>query len=140
MKKLLAILVLGLFLIPPSWADNIRDLQIEGISIGDSLLDHFSEEVIKKNNGIILKNSFAMNVPTEPSWASFFMLDQEPFDHQHNRFNGEKDTLLFNLFRSNGYSILTGYSGSYLGVEKGDRVNFKYLRNGQIKETYWIVE
>ena len=32
-----------------SWAkaDDIRDFQIEGISIGDSLLDYFSEEEIK---------------------------------------------------------------------------------------------
>ena len=49
MKKLLGILVLGLFLITPSQADDIRDFQIEGMSIGDSLLDHFSEEKIKKN-------------------------------------------------------------------------------------------
>ena len=46
MKKLLAILVLGLFLITPSQADDIRDFQIEGMSIGDSLLDYFSKEEI----------------------------------------------------------------------------------------------
>ena len=34
----------------PSWADDISDLQIEGMSIGDSLLDHFSKEEIKKAN------------------------------------------------------------------------------------------
>ena len=50
MKKLLAILVLGLFLITPSQADDIRDLEIEGISIGDSALDYFSEKDIKKNS------------------------------------------------------------------------------------------
>ena len=50
MKKLLAILVLGLFLITPSQADDIRDFQIEGMSIGDSLLDYFSEKDIKKNS------------------------------------------------------------------------------------------
>ena len=49
MKKLLGILVLGLFLITPSWADDIRDFQIEGMSIGDSLLDYFSEEKIIKS-------------------------------------------------------------------------------------------
>ena len=42
MKKLLAIIVLGLFLITPSQADNIRDFQIEEISIGDSALDYFT--------------------------------------------------------------------------------------------------
>ena len=30
-------------------AEDIRDFEIEGISIGDSLLDHFSEEEILKN-------------------------------------------------------------------------------------------
>jgi hypothetical protein len=80
-------------------------------------------DTVNKYNGVIFNNSFVMRVATERSWASFLMLDQEPFDHQHNRFNGEKDTLLFNLFRSNGYSILTGYSGSYFGVNKGDYVD-----------------
>ena len=43
MKKLLVILALGFFLITPSsQADDIRDFQIEGMSIGDSALDFFS--------------------------------------------------------------------------------------------------
>ena len=46
MKKLLAILILSLFLITPSQADDIRDFQIEGISIGDSALDYYSKEEI----------------------------------------------------------------------------------------------
>jgi len=51
MKKLLAILILGLFLITPSQADDISDFQIEGMSFGDSLLDHFSlSEITSKIN------------------------------------------------------------------------------------------
>ena len=50
MKKLLGILVLILFTLQtPSWADDIRDFQIEGMSIGDSLLDYFSEKDIKSS-------------------------------------------------------------------------------------------
>ena len=49
MKKLLGILVLGLFLITPSQADDIQDFEIEGMSIGDSLLDYFTEDEIKEN-------------------------------------------------------------------------------------------
>ena len=49
MKKFLAILVLGLFLITPSQADDIGDFEIEGMSIGDSLLDYFSEKQILDN-------------------------------------------------------------------------------------------
>ena len=47
MKKFLAIVVLGLFLITPSQADDISEFEIEGMSIGDSLLDYFSELEIK---------------------------------------------------------------------------------------------
>ena len=47
MKKLCIYLFLVLFsLQTPSWTDDIRDLQIEGISIGDSLLDYYSESEI----------------------------------------------------------------------------------------------
>ena len=47
MKKLLGILVLGIFICTaPSQADDIRDFQIEGMSIGDSLLDYFSNQEI----------------------------------------------------------------------------------------------
>ena len=48
MKRLLTYLFLGLFLITPSQADDISDFQIEGMSIGDSALDYFAEEEIKK--------------------------------------------------------------------------------------------
>ena len=46
MKRLLPILILILSF--QSWtnADDIRDFEIEGISIGDSLLDHFNETEI----------------------------------------------------------------------------------------------
>ena len=49
MKKLSTYLFLFLFSFSaPSFADDISEYQIEGISLGDSLLDHFSEKKIKK--------------------------------------------------------------------------------------------
>jgi len=48
MKRLSLYLFLIFFTLQtPSKADDIRDFQIEGMSIGDSLLDYFSEEEIK---------------------------------------------------------------------------------------------
>ena len=47
MKKILATLTLYFCLINPINANNIRDFQIEGMSIGDSLLDYFTREEIK---------------------------------------------------------------------------------------------
>ncbi|SVC07743.1 uncharacterized protein METZ01_LOCUS260597, partial [marine metagenome] len=47
MKKLLLLLFSILFLSSPSvFAKDISDFEIEGMSIGDSLLDYFSEEEI----------------------------------------------------------------------------------------------
>ena len=45
MKRLSLYLFLILFTIQiPSQADDIRDFQIEGMSIGDSALDYFSKD------------------------------------------------------------------------------------------------
>ncbi len=51
MKKLSTYLFLILFSFQtPSWADDISDFQIEGMSIGDSALAFFNENEIKKNS------------------------------------------------------------------------------------------
>ena len=47
MKILLLTIVLTFIIQPLSKADDIRDFEIEGISIGDSLLDHFKIQTIK---------------------------------------------------------------------------------------------
>lgn len=57
MKKFLAIIILNLCFIIPSKADDIKDFEIEGISIGDSLLNFYSEEKIKNFNTIHYPNS-----------------------------------------------------------------------------------
>ena len=49
MQKLSTYLFLIFFTLQtPSWADDIRNYEIEGMSIGDSLLDYFSKEEINK--------------------------------------------------------------------------------------------
>ena len=57
MKKLSTYLFLILFSFSaPSFADDISEYQIEGIGIGDSLLDYMSEEEIKENVGFVYKD------------------------------------------------------------------------------------
>lgn len=56
MKKFIAILVLSLLLITPSQADDISDFEIEGMSIGDSLLDYFSENEINNKKTFSYKS------------------------------------------------------------------------------------
>ena len=48
MKKLFIIIIVFVSLQSWSSADDIRDFQIEGMSIGDSLLDYFSKKEISK--------------------------------------------------------------------------------------------
>ena len=64
MKKLSTYLFLILFSFSaPSFADDIRDFQIEGISIGDSLLNYMSEEEIKENVvSVYLDKKFTISV------------------------------------------------------------------------------
>ena len=50
MKKLLGILVLGLLLSSNAYANDINDFKMEGMSIGDSLLDYFSKKDIEDNS------------------------------------------------------------------------------------------
>ena len=86
MKKLLAIIILSLCFITPSQADNIRDFQIEEVSIGDSLLDYYSEYEIKKG----------MNYPNQYNSDEFkgalFSLKNKTYDaiHFHVKKNDKK--------------------------------------------------
>ena len=62
MKRLLLILILTLSFQSLSKADDVSDFEIEGMSIGDSLLDYFNEDEIiykinsYKNKGLIYGN------------------------------------------------------------------------------------
>ena len=87
MKKLLGILVLGLFLITPSQADDIRDFQIEGMSIGDSLLDYFSEKEINNfNNYDDLPSDMKFRI-TEIVSSSFDLYNWVQIFHKPNDKN-----------------------------------------------------
>ena len=87
MKKLLGILVLGLFLITPSQADDIRDLMIEKISVGDSLLNFYSKEQIEHNKDFIYKNKkFASFSEHNPSKFERFDQIQVHFKNNDNKY------------------------------------------------------
>ena len=50
LKKFLRITALSLCLVNLSWAEDIKDFQIGGISVGDSLLDFMSEQDINNKS------------------------------------------------------------------------------------------
>ncbi len=78
MKKLLAIIVLSLCFTAPSKADDISDFQIEGMSVGNSLLDFYSKREI---------NNF-YNYDHLPSDMKFRIADDQ-------RTTGSYDSLQF---------------------------------------------
>ena len=63
MKKLYVYLFLVFFALQtPSSSDDIRDFQIEGMSIGDSLLDYYSKKILTTNTADYYKdNTYASN-------------------------------------------------------------------------------
>ena len=66
MKKLLILLFSLFFLSSPSViADDISDFQIEGISIGDSLLDYMTEEEILKEIEKTKNHYYYLNEPNK---------------------------------------------------------------------------
>ena len=86
MKKLSGIVVLCLLLSLNANADNISDFQIEGISIGDSALDFFSEAQIKNNS----KDYYTDNkfIPVQNDNMPFFeTYDAVDFAYKNNDNN-----------------------------------------------------
>ena len=74
MKKLL-VLLFSLFLLssPSVFADDISDFQIEGISIGDSLLDYMTEEEILEE--MELNKDFYSHLKEPNKYAEVFLFD-----------------------------------------------------------------
>jgi len=79
MKKFLAILILIFTLPTPSQADDIRDFEIQGVGIGDSLLNIFSEKELNK-----YKDS---NANFYPKSKKFFTLSAPSVDENFRQIN-----------------------------------------------------
>ena len=75
MRKLLLILILTLSFQTFSNADNINELEIEGMSVGESLLDHFSKKEIKlfmkSPNSFTYKDNRYIAISTHASYELF---------------------------------------------------------------------
>ena len=83
MKKLFIIIII--FISFQTWtkADDIKDFEIEGMSIGDSLLDFFSKSEIKKNSFDYYNDKTFTPVQT-PKLAFYKLYDYVDFDFKTN--------------------------------------------------------
>jgi len=92
MKRLLLILILTFSF--QSWikADDIRDFEIEGISLEDSALEYFTEEKIKSNSKNFFRNK--KYTPVNNDKLSFF----EIYDYFDFRFlTGDKNYIMHSI-------------------------------------------
>ena len=134
-------MVLSLFLIAPSQADDIRDFQIEGMSIGDSLLDYVTEEEIKNNlkpryYPYIKDKKF---ITTELSKFAFFQIYdslQVVFKTNDKKYkiyglHGVKDFDDINNCYKKLDKIAEEFSEMFKNAEKND---FKFLKLSEDKD------
>ena len=95
MRVFIAVLVLIFSLQSLAKADNVSDLEIEGISIGDSLLDHFSEVEIKE-----------MYITTYPKSKKYIKLgfrgNGKLNDYEHVTFHVEENDKRYVIHTING--------------------------------------
>ena len=110
MKKLSTYLFLILFSFQvPSWADDISDFEIEGMSIGDSLLDYFSKKEIKDNTNT--------NYYTNNKYTSVAFSELPAFEIY--------DSVEFNYKTDDKKYIIVGISGTLFCEKNIEKCNKK---------------
>ena len=93
MRIILSLLIIIFSLQSLTKADDIKSITIEGIAIGDSALDYFSEKEIKQNVHDHYKNK--MFIPVQMNEYSFFKTyDAVDFDYKA----GDKNYIIQGLF------------------------------------------
>ena len=105
MRKLLGIVVLVLMWCSNGFAEDVKDYQISGISIGDSLLNFYSENEIK-NLDIV---NYRKNTD------EFFMLTGAEDKSQ------EYETLSFHVKKNDNQYIIHAISGSFFYKKNFDK-------------------
>lgn len=121
MKRIVAIIVLNLFIATSSHADDIRDFQIEGMSIGDSALKYFSKEVIKNST-----NQIPGKHNNEYVWATIY---------DGTRISGYRnlsdfaytifDTIEITFKKNDKNFIIEGLSGGITNAFKKNIINIE---------------
>ena len=104
MKKILAIIILNICLIFPSQADDIKDFQIEGISILDSLTKFISKEEIlktKKSSQDVYKSDLFYSV----TFLKNDVFNLKNFDEI--QFHLEKNDSLFKIHALTGAKYIS---------------------------------
>ena len=138
MKRLLAYLfiVLGLTFSLQSWtkADDIRDFEIEGMSIGDSLLDYFSEEEINKK----IDNEELITYPGSDKYYGMSFGNENFFKtYEFIKFHMKKNDKKFTIVSITG---VIDYPNNFEDCLKTKKKLLKKLKNLMILLMYRIIQ
>jgi len=143
MKKLLGILVLGSLLSISAYGDDIKEFQIEKISIGDSALDYFSESQLEDNeldwHNYSYKEYSTSLLPGKGIYDWFqisYKSDDDNFiieglvgilekrNYDNKKCNNELDTAALNISKLFG-NIKQGKKQSYKIVYKPSKIFYE---------------
>ena len=98
MKILLFLLVLMIYLQSPIKADDIRDFEMEGFSVGDSLLDHYNMDEIS--------NALQMKYPKSDKYIKYqFNINNSEYDNIS--FHLKKNDPKFKIYEISGGTFFT---------------------------------
>ena len=111
MKRILAIIVLIFSLQSLTKADDIRDFQIEGMSIGDSLLNYFTEEEINNKEKLYWKKKYISIIFNY--LPSFEVYDAVQFTYKTN----DKEFKIYSKFPLN----------------RSHKINYKFIEENYLR-------
>ena len=145
MNRLLLILILTLSFQTLTNADDIKDFEIEGISIGDSLLDHF---VINKiNSGLIIKYDddkfydLQLDMNNSVDWPVFaFSVKKKDKRFIIHAFNGGKFFDKISKCEKKKEIIVKDLTENFLNQVKIEKYTFTYKNLADGKSISNIVD
>ena len=156
MKRLSLYLFLILFsLQTPSWADDISEFEIEGMSIGDSLLDFFSKEEIKENKYFLYDTKKFATISKGKELLTVYDYMQLNFNNNDNKYiiksveghinytknikdcYKKKDEITLEVSDLFSNASKEKYSGTHQADESGESIveaiHFLFVDNSQIR-------
>lgn len=156
MKKLSIYLFLVLFSLQiPSQADDIRDFEIEDMSVGVSLLEFFSKEEIKENKYFLYDTKKFATISKGKKFLTVYDYVQLNFNNNDNKYiiksveghinytknikdcYKKKDEITLKVSDLFSNVSKEKYSGTHQADESGesivDAIHFSFVDNSQIR-------
>ena len=145
MKKIIIIIFIFISLQSLTKADDIKDFEIEGISIGDSLLDHFVKNEI--NSGLIFKYEddkfydLQLDMKNSVNWPVFaFSVKKKDNSFIIHAFNGGKFFDKISKCEKKKKIIVKDLAETFLNQVKIEKYTFTYKNLADGKSISNIVD